>query len=42
MATGWKKISGSWYYFGTSGAMSKNTWIGKDHVNENGVWDKSK
>ena len=42
MATGWKKISGSWYYFGTSGAMAKNTWIGKDHVNANGVWDKSK
>lgn len=42
MATGWKKISGSWYYFGTSGAMAKNTWIGKDHVDANGVWDKSK
>ena len=40
-ATGWKQISGSWYYFGQDGAMYQNT-VTPDgyYVDSNGAWVK--
>jgi YHS domain-containing protein len=39
--TGWKQISGKWYYFGTNGKMQKNSWVrsGSDwcYVSSDGV-----
>ncbi|MEC4175708.1 CAP domain-containing protein [Adlercreutzia sp. R21] len=34
-------VSGK-YYVNASGAMATNTWIGKYHVNANGVWDQTR
>lgn len=35
---GWHKINGSYYYMYSTGVMAKNTWIGNDYVDANGVW----
>lgn len=38
-STGWKEIGGSWYYFGTDGAMYQNTTTPDGYfVDANGVW----
>ncbi|MBR4313862.1 MAG: hypothetical protein IKP66_03025 [Lachnospiraceae bacterium] len=40
-ATGWKKISGSWYYFGQDGAMYQNTTTPDGYyVDASGAWVK--
>lgn len=39
MATKWCKIDEDWWaYFGTSGAMCYNQWIGDDYVDYYGMW----
>lgn len=35
--TGWKLISGKWYYFKNDGTMVKNKWVGKYYLKSNGV-----
>lgn len=42
MQRGWVKINKKEYYFYYDGHMARNTWIGKYHVNSNGVYDKSR
>jgi glucan-binding YG repeat protein len=43
MVTGWKKISGKYYYFNkTTGKMAKSKWIGKYYVNAKGIRTKKK
>ena len=40
MATGWKKLKGTWYYFDTQGRMYSNAYIDRKYfVGENGAWD---
>ncbi len=41
METGWEKIGNKYYYFDRNGALQTNKWIGRHHVNANGVWDRS-
>ena len=38
MATGWKWIDGSCYYFDGSGAMQANKWIDGSYVDSDGRW----
>lgn len=42
MLTGWIKVGGKEYYLYSDGHMAANEWIGKYHVNANGVWDKTR
>lgn len=42
MQLGWVRIDGKDYYFHSDGHMAANEWIGKYHVNANGVWDKTR
>lgn len=42
MQTGWVISGGKYYYLYSDGSMAYNTWIGKYHVNSNGVWDQTK
>lgn len=42
MATGWIKVGTKEYYLYSDGHMAANEWIGKYHVNANGVWDKTR
>lgn len=42
MATGWIVSGGKDYYLYGDGHMASNEWIGRYHVNNNGVWDKTK
>lgn len=42
MLTGWQTIGGKDYYFESWGAMARNKWIGKYHVNADGVWDQTR
>lgn len=37
MKTGWAQEGSKWYYYGTSGAMQKNTWVGDYYVGKDGV-----
>lgn len=37
MLTGWQKVSGKWCYFGSDGAMQKNTWVGNYWLKADGV-----
>ena len=40
-STGWKEISGSWYYFGSDGSMYQNTTTPDGYyVGSNGAWVK--
>ena len=36
--TGWKYIESNWYYFYEDGVMARDTYIGSDYVDEDGVW----
>ena len=36
MVTGWARIDGTWYFFGPSGAMQKNRWVGNYYVGSDG------
>lgn len=38
MATGWKQISGKWYYFYDSGAMAYSTTIDGWTLDSSGAW----
>ena len=38
MTIGWKVIDGNWYYFYEDGCLARDTYIGNDYVDENGVW----
>ena len=38
MATGWKQISGKWYYFYDSGAMAYGTTIYGWTLDSSGAW----
>lgn len=42
MAVGWIKLGDKEYYLYSDGHMAANEWIGKYHVNANGVWDKTR
>lgn len=42
MITGWKELSGEWYYFNGSGCMVKNQWVGSYYFESNGVMAKNK
>lgn len=37
MATGWRSIAGSWYYFGALGVMKANCWMGDFYFLPNGA-----
>lgn len=37
MATGWRSIAGSWYYFDDSGVMKANCWMGDYYFLSNGA-----
>lgn len=41
--TGWKKInsSGDMSYYNSNGKLVKNKWVGKKHLNANGIMDRS-
>lgn len=39
--TGWKLISGNWYYFYSDGYMAKNTTIDGYFLNGSGIWTNS-
>ena len=36
MVTGWARVDGTWYFFGPSGAMQKNRWVGNYYVGADG------
>ena len=44
MKTGWQKINGKWYYFGgeQDGSMKSNVWVGDYHLDNSGVWSKTR
>ena len=42
METGWERINNKYYYFDNSGVLQTNKWIGRYHVNTQGVWDKTR
>lgn len=42
MQRGWIKLNGKDYYLYYDGHMAANEWIGRYHVNSNGVWDRTR
>ena len=41
MYTGWLYYDGNYYYLNTDGTLARDTWIGNDYVDKDGIWSES-
>ena len=41
MYTGWLYYDGNYYYLNVDGTLARDTWIGNDYVDKEGIWSES-